>query len=96
MLALRADALPDEVRNELDRLFDAAPAVPFESVRAQIERALGPLDRHFRSVDPVPLGTASVAQVHRARLRDGTPVAVKVRLPELSPRELKGDLRALR
>ncbi len=96
MLALRADALPDEIRSELERLFDATPPLPFDSVRAEIERALGPLDRHFRSVDPVPLGTASVAQVHRARLRDGTPVAVKVRLPELSPERLARDLRALR
>ncbi len=96
LLAMRADLLPDEAREELSALLDAATPVPFPELRPALERALGPLDRSFRSIDPVPLGTASIAQVHRARLRDGTPVAVKVRHPTLTPERLERDLRTLR
>jgi ubiquinone biosynthesis protein len=76
-------------------LSDAAPAVPFAQIRAEIARALGSCER-FAWIDPVPLGTASIAQVHRARLRDGGEVAIKVRHPELTPERVARDVRGLR
>jgi ubiquinone biosynthesis protein len=94
-LATRVDALSDEFRAPLDALAEAAPPVPFEVIRAQLARSLGSSER-FAWIDPVPLGTASIAQVHRARLRDGTLVAVKIRHAELTPERIKQDVRNLR
>ncbi len=71
--------VPPEARALLGKLHDKAEPVPWEVVRARIEAELGgPLDTLFRSVDPSPLGTASLGQVHAAVLPDGTEVVVKV------------------
>jgi ubiquinone biosynthesis protein len=94
-LATRVDALSDEFRAPLDALLESAPPVPFPLIRAEIERGLGSAQR-FAWIDPEPLGTASIAQVHRARLRSGSEVAVKVRHPELTPERVEADLRGLR
>ena len=94
-LATRVDALSDEFRAPLDALTEAAPAVPFAAIRAEIERSLGSA-RRFVWIDPEPLGTASIAQVHRARLASGAQVAIKVRHPELTPERIERDLRDLR
>jgi len=94
-LATRVDALSDEFRAPLEALGDSAPPVPFATIRAELVRALGSTDR-FAWVDPTPLGTASIAQVHRARLRGGALVAVKVRHPELTPERIARDVRSLR
>ena len=93
-LATRVDALSDEFRAPLDALTESAPPVPFAAIRAEIERSLGS-SRRFAWIDPEPLGTASVAQVHRARLASGPQVAVKVRHPELTPERVERDLRDL-
>jgi ubiquinone biosynthesis protein len=94
-LATRVDTLSDEFRAPLDALHESAPPVPFAEIRAEIARGLGSLQR-FSWIDPEPLGTASIAQVHRARLRAGAEVAVKVRHPELTPERVEADLRRLR
>ena len=94
-LATRVDALSDEFRAPLEALLESAPPVPFPLIRAEIERGLGSAQR-FAWIDPEPLGTASIAQVHRARLRSGAEVAVKVRHPELTPERVARDLRGLR
>ena len=94
-LATRVDALSDEFRAPLEALHESAPPVPFSAIRAELERGLGSLSR-FAWIDPEPLGTASIAQVHRARLRGGAEVAVKVRHPELTPERVAADLRTLR
>ncbi|NLG70109.1 MAG: AarF/ABC1/UbiB kinase family protein, partial [Firmicutes bacterium] len=79
VLSLRADLLPREYLDELDLLQDRVPPQPFEASRAVIERELGaPLERLFRHVDPEPLASASLGQVHGAELPDGRPVVVKV------------------
>jgi ubiquinone biosynthesis protein len=93
-LATRVDTLSDEFRAPLDALTDQAPRVPFARVRAELERGLGTAAR-FAWIDPEPLGTASIAQVHRARLRSGAEVAVKVRHPELTPARVERELRGL-
>lgn len=79
ILSTRLDLLPEEYCRELRKLQDQAPPVGFESVRAVIEKELKkPLEEIFESFDEVPLASASIAQVHRAKLRDGPQVAVKV------------------
>lgn len=82
----RGDLLPKPLVEELARLQDDVPPFPFPQVRTTIESELGrPLESVFRDFDPNPVAAASVAQVHRAILRDGDePVAVKVRRPDIT------------
>ncbi|HKY42281.1 MAG TPA: AarF/UbiB family protein [Pyrinomonadaceae bacterium] len=75
--------LPEELTLPLRRLQDSLAPFPTESVRSVIERSLRlSLENVFSSIDPIPIGSASIAQVHRATLRKtGADVAVKVRRP---------------
>ena len=78
----RSDLLPPDFAAELARLRDEVEPLPFEVVRATVEGELGaPLEAAFEAFEAVPLGAASVAQVHGARLPGGAEVAVKVRRP---------------
>ena len=79
LLSSRPDLLPDVYIDELGRLVDDVPPVPFEHVRETIDADLG-LDT-FASVEPEPLATASIAQIHRALLKSGREVVIKVRRP---------------
>lgn len=82
LLSSRVDLLPTAYTEALRRLQDHAEPVPFDVVRQVAEEDLGArLSSVFASVDPEPLGSASMAQVHRAVLRDGRAVAVKVQRP---------------
>ncbi len=94
--SLRVDVLPPAVREALAGLRDRVPPLPFPWVRAVIEGELGaPLEACFATFDPDPLGAASIAQVHRARLPDGREVAVKVQYPWLAD-SVGADLAVLR
>lgn len=78
----RSDLLPKAYCDAFEKLRDDANPMPFDVVIEQIDRAYGkPWHEVFASIDPVPLGAASIAQVHKATLLDGTTVAVKVRRP---------------
>src|SRR5207237_6790129 len=78
------------------RFHDAVPPRPFGEMRTQIERELGRrLGQLFAQVDETPVAAASLAQVHKATLRDGTPVAVKVQYAEIA-RLARVDLACLR
>jgi len=81
-LATRPDLIGEAAARDLERLQDALPPVPFDIIRPAIERSLGkPIDTLFQSIDPVAVGAASIAQVHRAVTSDGRQVAVKVLRP---------------
>jgi len=96
ILATRRDLLPAEVAARLERLQDRLEPAPFETVPARFRAETG-LDLHevFAELDPRPLASASIASVHRASLRDGTPVAVKVRRPGVA-RAIDLDVRLIR
>ena len=85
ILAGRSDLLPPAWTEELSRLHERAAPVPFEQIRSQLVEDLGSdPEVTFRDFDPEPLAAASIAQVHRATLADGTPVVLKVRRPGIS------------
>jgi ubiquinone biosynthesis protein len=79
LLSSRPDLLPDVYIDELGKLVDEVPPVPFDQIRRVIDSELG-LDV-FAEIDPEPLATASIAQIHRALLKSGRDVVVKVRRP---------------
>ncbi|MEX0681062.1 MAG: AarF/UbiB family protein [Balneolales bacterium] len=82
ILSLREDILPKIVTKELKNLLYKLPEVPFEHIRVIIEENLqGTLDDMFSSVDENPLGSASIAQTHKAVTLDGNIVVLKVVKP---------------
>jgi predicted unusual protein kinase regulating ubiquinone biosynthesis (AarF/ABC1/UbiB family) len=94
-LSTRPDMVPPAYLVALERTQDRMTPVPFEQVRAVIETELEVRLNHlFASFDEQPLGSASLAQVHRATLRDGQEVAVKVQRPGITE-AIRGDLDAL-
>lgn len=81
-LSTHADLLPADVVAELALLQDAVPPLPGGAAEQAIEQALGgTVGELFLDFDPEPLAAASIAQVHRATLRSGEKVAIKVRRP---------------
>ncbi len=82
ILSTRSDLLPPEYVAELERLQDAVPPEPVEVIQTQIERELGsPPSELFDEFAPQPIGSASIGQVHSARLKTGEEVVVKVQRP---------------
>lgn len=79
LLSSRSDLLPDIYIEELSGLVDDVPPVPFAEIDRVLREELDP--DLFASIDPEPLASASVAQIHRGQLANGLEVAVKVRRP---------------
>lgn len=91
--------VPDAHRAAYERVLSglqaATPASPFSEISALIEAELGrPVSEAFAELDPVPIASASIGQVHRARLADGREVAVKVQHP-LIDRAIETDLKSV-
>ena len=96
VLSTRSDIFPEGILSELQKLQDTARPMPAGRAQAILERELGaPVDEVFSQFDPVPLGSASIGQVHRAVLRTGEIVAVKVQRPE-APGRVAADLELMR
>ena len=96
VLSTRSDILPEGVLSELQKLQDTVKPMPAGVAQGIIGRELGaPVDEVFAYFDPVPLGAASIGQVHKAVLRTGETVAVKVQRPE-APGRVAGDLELMR
>lgn len=82
VLASRPDLIPSEYVHEFERLHDRVQPLPFETVRTVLEEEFGDrLDEIFAEINPLPLGSASIAQVHLARLKTGEDVVIKVQRP---------------
>jgi ubiquinone biosynthesis protein len=85
LLSTRVDLLPADLAVELARLQDRVPPFPGEQARALIEKSWGrPIEDVLDAFDEKPLASASIAQVHSARLKDGREVIVKVLRPAIS------------
>jgi len=84
ILSTRRDLIPEDVADELANLQDQVPPFPGNQARAIVESALGsPVEDLFAEFDEKPLASASIAQVHSARLKDGCEVVVKVVRPDI-------------
>src|SRR5436305_7896299 len=93
LLSSRPDLLPDVYIEELGKLVDDVPPVPFDQIQRVLAEEL-PADALVR-IDPEPLATASIAQIHTALLASGREVIVKVRRPGIK-RQVELDLDLMR
>ena len=92
ILSTRRDLLPDDISAELARLQDRVAPFPGATARAIIEKSYRqPIDAVFAAFDETPLASASIAQVHAARLLDGKEVVVKVVRPDIT-RVIRRDI----
>ena len=92
LLSTRADIIPEGVLSELQKLQDTVAPIPLQVAQAVIEQELASsVGKLFAEFDPVPLGSASIGQVYKARLYSGEDVAVKVQRPE-APGRVEADL----
>ncbi len=95
LLSTRGDLLPTEYIGALSRLQDRVEPFPFEQVEAIVRVEIGVrISNAFSSFEREPMAAASLGQVHRASLRDGREVAVKVQRPDIRE-EMIGDLESL-
>lgn len=95
VLSTRPDLLPEPYIEALQELQDDVDPLPWEAVRQKLDKALGPdWTDALAWLDETPLATASIAQVHRARLEDGTEVVLKVQRPGIGPK-IRADLNIL-
>lgn len=96
ILSTRRDLLPLDISDALTALQDRVAPFPGEQARAMVERELGaPINELYADFDETPLASASIAQVHAARMHDGREVVVKVLRPDIRKR-IQHDVELLR
>ena len=92
LLSTRRDLLPDDITNELEKLQDRVPSFPGKIAKSLIEAAYGKsISDIFTSFDENPLASASIAQVHAAKLQNGSEVVIKVLRPHIA-RTIRRDI----
>lgn len=90
IFSTRPDLVTEEVANELTNLLDSVPPFPYTQAKKILEDELdSELENIFDSFDVEPIAAASIAQVHKAKLKDGTYVAVKILRPNVEENFLK-------
>jgi ubiquinone biosynthesis protein len=95
VLSTRPDLIPKEYIDELSKLQDEALPLSFDQVRGVVEQELGrSLEEIFAYFESTPIASASLAQVHRAKLRSGESVVVKVQRPNIA-RTIEADIALL-
>ncbi len=95
LLSTRPDVVPPDIVRELKQLQDDVSSFPLEQVEEVIEQELDlTVERAFLDFDTTPLAAASIGQVHRARLPNGTDAIVKVQRPD-APQKIEADLELL-
>ncbi|HET9463576.1 MAG TPA: AarF/UbiB family protein [Thiobacillus sp.] len=95
LLATRVDMFPPHWITEFEKLHSQVPAVPYDMLYPDLVAAIkGEPGEVFAEFNPQPLAAASIAQVHRATLKEGTPVVVKIRRPGIEG-VIRADLRIL-
>jgi len=94
-LSSRVDLLPEEYTSELSKLQDQVPPAPFHDIVQRVTEELGPMNEVFSSFDETPIASASLGQVHRACLRHGDCIVVKVQYPGIEE-VIAADMRTLK
>jgi len=98
VISTRVDLFPEAYTSKLQKLQDGLDPMPFDLVEQVVSQELldgAPLSELFSTFEKEPLGSASIAQVHKATLLDGRTVAVKLQRPNVEPK-LKGDVANLK
>jgi ubiquinone biosynthesis protein len=96
MLSTRADLVPHDIFHELQKLQDQVPPVAYDDLKEEIEFELkSPIKDIFSEFNETPLAAASIGQVHKATLKTGEMVVVKVQRPNIK-KVVEGDLDILR
>ena len=96
LISIMTNFLPEDFRKQLEGLQDAVPPRPYKDIEQRFVAALGKTpDELFQSFERRPIASASIGQVHLARLRDGSKVAVKVQYPDIDE-IVRRDLNTLR
>src|SRR5512143_461964 len=94
-MSSRVDILPEEYTDELSKLQDQVPPAPFSDIAKRVTEELGPMEEVFSSFDEEPIAAASLGQVHKACLRHGDCIVVKVQYPGIEE-VIVADIRTLR
>ncbi len=81
IISTRQDMLPPGLIEELRYLQDNTNPLPFETIRGVLQEVCPQYEEYFSEIEEIPIASASISQVHRARLKDGTWVAVKIQRP---------------
>lgn len=95
ILSTRPDLISQEFIKELSKLQDSVVPFDFEVAKEIVEKELnGPIDKYFKSFNKTPVASASLSQVHKAKLKSGEVVAVKIQRPKIK-RTIISDLAIL-